>query len=165
MHQFHDNQGRKWSLSLNGWQLKQLKEQINFDARDHESIFRAASDPLLLCDVLYVLCAEQCKAAGVTDQQFGEALTGDAIDAAADAYMQESVDFFPIRQRPAMKAMLAKIQETQMQATKLAEEKLNGAAMDQMIAKAMSEANQKIDDLLAGMNTGNSSGTVPASPA
>lgn len=165
MHRFQDNTGREWCLSLNGWQLKRLKELIGFDARDHESIFKAASDPALLCDVLYVLCQDQANKDGITDQQFGEAMTGDAIDAAADAYMQESVDFFPLRQRPAMKAMLAKIQETQTQATKLAEEKLNGAAMDQMIAKAMSEANRKIDDLLAGMSTGNSSGTVPASPA
>lgn len=164
MHWFRDNTGREWCLSLNGWQLKKLKELLGFDARDHESIFRAASDPALLCDVLYVLCKDQADKDGVSDQQFGEALTGDAIDSAADAYMQESVDFFPQRQRPALKALLAKMQQTQQRATALAEEKLNSPAMEAMIARAMTEANQKIDALLAGMNTGSLSGTAPESP-
>lgn len=165
MHRFRDNTGREWCLSLNGWQLKRLKEQIGFDARDHESIFQAVGDPALLCDVLYVLCQEQADKDGVTDRQFGEALTGDAIDSAADAYMQESVDFFPQRQRPALKAMLTKIQEMQDRATTLAEEKMNSPAMQAMIGRAMSEASQNIDDLLAGMNTGSLSGTAPESPA
>ena len=165
MHKFKDNADREWSLSLNGWALKKLKEAIGFDARDHESILKAANDPSLLCDVLFVLCEDHAKERSVTDRQFGEGLTGDAIDAATEAYMQESVDFFPQRQRPALRTMLAKVNETQERATTLAAEKLTSPAMDQMIERSMNEASQRMDDLLAGKSIGSSSGNAPASPA
>src|SRR5437868_5352330 len=100
MHEFQDNLQRPWRITLNGWQLRKLKERIDFDARDHESILRAAGDPVLLCNVLFLLCEDQAKAAGISDEDFGTSLGGDAIDAAAEAYLAESVDFFPQRQRP-----------------------------------------------------------------
>jgi hypothetical protein len=157
MQKFKDNQGREWSISLNGWTLKRLKDQLQFDARDHESILRAANDPALLCDVLFVLCEDQAKERSVTDRDFGVAMTGDAIEAAAYAYMQETANFSP-RQKQALQTMLARMKETQDRATALATEKLNSPAMSQMIEKAMSEQSQKIDDLLAGTSTGSSSG-------
>jgi hypothetical protein len=157
MHKFKYSREREWSISLNGWTLKRLKEELDFDARDHESILRVSSDPALLCNVLFVLCEDQAKEKSVTDRDFGMAMTGDAIEAAADAYMQETADFFP-RQKQALNTMLARMKETQDRATALATEKLNSPAMSQMIDKAMSEQSQKIDDLLAGTSTGNSSG-------
>lgn len=162
MHRFKDNTGREWRLSLNGWQLKKLKETLDFDARDHESILRAASDPVLLCNVLFVLCEEQAKADGVSDQQFGEAMGGDAIDEAAQAYLEESVDFFPRSQRPALTKVLATVKDYQTRATALAEEKLTSPAMTQLMEKCLTEANQRIDSLLAGTGTGSLSGKLPA---
>lgn len=161
MQKFKDKQGREWSISLNGWTLKKLKETLNFDARDHESILRAANDPSLLCDVLFVLCQGQAEKLGVTDRDFGESMTGDVIEAAADAYMQETADFSP-RQKQALNTMLVKMRTTQDRATALAAEKLNSPQMDALIERAMSEQSQKIDDLLAGTNIGNSFGKSPA---
>jgi hypothetical protein len=157
MHKFKDNQGREWSLSLNGWQLKKLKETLGFDAREHESILRAANDPCLLCDVLFVMCQDQAKELSVTDEDFGKAMTGDAIEAAIDAYMQETADFSP-RQKQALKTMLARMNETQDRATALATEKLNSPAMTAMIERTMQEKSAEIDALLAGTSTGSSSG-------
>jgi hypothetical protein len=165
MHRFKDNADREWDISLNGWQLKKLKETIDFDARDHESILKAANDPLLLCNVLFVLCEKQAKERGVSDEQFGEALGGDAIDAATEAYIQESVDFFPRSQRPALNKVLATVKDYQTRATDLATEKLNSPAMANLVEASLTEANQRIDRLLAGTTTGDSSGKPQGQPA
>lgn len=165
MHQFKDNQSRAWQLALNGWQLKKLKERLDFDARDHESILHAAGNPMLLCDILYLLCEDQAKAANVTDEDFGKSLTGDAIDDAAEAYLAESVDFFPRSQRPALTKVLATMKTYQERATALATEKLDSPAMNQLVERAMAEASQKLDKALAGTPIGNLSGRLQESPA
>ncbi|HEX5442603.1 MAG TPA: hypothetical protein VFW87_02185, partial [Pirellulales bacterium] len=46
-------------------------------------------------DVLYVLCKEDADAKQVSDEDFGRALGGDAIQAAAEALVEELIDFFP----------------------------------------------------------------------
>jgi hypothetical protein len=165
MHQFKDNQGRAWKVALNGWQLKKLKEQLDFDARDHQSIMQAAGDPVLLVNVLYLLCEEQATEANISDKQFGEAMSGDAIDDAAEAYLAESIDFFPRSQRPALTKVLATVKDYQTRATELATEKLQSPAMTTLVAKAIEEAGQKLESLLAGTSTGNSSGKLQESPA
>lgn len=165
MHQFTDNEGRPWQLVLNGWQLKKLKETIDFDARDHKSILRACEDPALICDIAFVLCEEQAQKANVTDRQFGEALSGDAIDDATEALLAELTDFFPRSQRLALTKVLATVKEYQTRATTLATEKLESPAMTSLIEKSIAEASQKIDSLLAGTSIGNSSGKQPALPA
>ena len=165
MHQFKDNQGRPWQIALNGWQLKKLKEQIDFDARDHESILRAAEDPCLLCNVLFLLCEDQANTKGVTDQQFGESLTGDAIDDATEAYIAESVDFFPRSHRPALQKILETLKDYQTRATTMATEKANSPAMKELVKKVIAERSEKIDSLLLGTSIGSSSGNAQASPA
>jgi hypothetical protein len=165
MHKFQDNQGREWRIALNGWQLKKLKDQLDFDARDHESILRAAEDPALICNVLYVLCEDQAKADAVSEQAFGEALTGDAIDDATEAYLAESVDFFPRSHRPALQKLLATTKEYQTRATAMAAEKLGSPEMSQLIETVIQDQSQKISRLLAGTTIGGSSGKLQESPA
>ncbi len=165
MHQFKDSEGRPWQVVLNGYQLKRLKEQIDFDARDHQSILRAADDPVLLCNVLFLLCEDQAKSKCISDEDFGRALGGDAIDDATEAYLLESTDFFPRSQRPALKQVLKTMKSYKERATTLATEKLNSPAMKKLVTNAMKESSQKIDRLLAGTTTGSSSGKLQASPA
>ena len=56
---------------------------------------KIAGDPVMLVDVLWVLCEGQAKAAGVTDDDFGSSLAGDSISDATRAFLDELVDFFP----------------------------------------------------------------------
>lgn len=158
MHSFHDSQGRKWSLSLSLAQAKKLKDTLGVDLLDGgPSINRLASDPYTVANVLYLLCESQAAAAGVTDEQFGEALAGDAIDDATEALLNALVDFFPKRQRGTLKMMLEKLTQANSQAVTLAEKKLSSEAMDQMIQRGMQQAEAEIDALLAGDMSGNAS--------
>jgi len=62
---------------------------------DLKPVGRLLAEPVALIDVIYVLCEAQAKAAGVSDEGFGEAMAGDVIEAARDAFLAEFVDFFP----------------------------------------------------------------------
>ena len=58
-------------------------------------------------DLLQVTVKPQADAAGISDEQFAEALGGDALDAAAESLMSECIDFF----RPGVRENLAKLRE------------------------------------------------------
>jgi hypothetical protein len=142
---------------------KKLKDhpQLKLDVLDGgESLMKLATDPYTTANVLYLLCEAQCEKAGVTDEQFGEALAGDVIDEAAQALMDELVDFFPKRQREALRTMLARISAVQDQGAELGTAKLKGALTDEMIRREMDNASREIDLLLAGNSSGNAPGSL-----
>jgi len=122
MRTFNDNAGRSWSLALNVWTVKKVRDLLGVDLLDlgGESatgssdkkpglLFRLIADPVLLVDVLYVVCKDQADGAGVTDEQFGRAMGGDAIDAATKAFLEELADFTP---SPRDRARARKVIET-----------------------------------------------------
>jgi hypothetical protein len=61
----------------------------------YQALARLASDPVALADVLYCLVKDEADARGITDEEFGRGLAGDAILLAANAFVEELIDFFP----------------------------------------------------------------------
>jgi hypothetical protein len=51
--------------------------------------------PVLLCDVIYVVCKPQADEQNVSDEDFGRAMAGDAIEHATRALLEELVGFSP----------------------------------------------------------------------
>ena len=122
MRTFNDNAGRTWSLTLSVWTVKKVRDLLGVDLLDlgGESatgssdkkpglLFRLIADPVLLVDVLYVVCRDQADEASVSDEQFGRAMGGDAIDAATKAFLEELADFTP---SPRDRARARKVIET-----------------------------------------------------
>lgn len=70
-------------------------------------VARLADDPILLCDVLYVLCRQQAEERKITDEDFGRGLAGDALGEATKAMLAELADFFREPQRSAVKEAVA----------------------------------------------------------
>ena len=106
MRQFTDTKGRVWEVELNVRQMKRVRDVLGIDlvnviqgGKDGtvatDTLDRVANDPILLVDILWVLCEGQAKAAGVTDDDFGSSLAGDSISDATRAFLDELVDFFP----------------------------------------------------------------------
>ena len=106
MKTFTDGKGRVWEVELNVRQMKRVRDILGVDlvnviqtdkdgAIATDTIDRVANDPILLCDILWVLCEGQAKASGVTDEDFGSSLAGDSIEEATRAFLDELVDFFP----------------------------------------------------------------------
>ena len=106
MRQFTDTKERVWEVELNVRQMKRVRDILGIDlvnviqagkdgAVATDTLDRVANDPILLVDILWVLCEGQAKAAGVTDDDFGSSLAGDSISDATKAFLDELVDFFP----------------------------------------------------------------------
>jgi len=133
MHVFRDAAGREWSLTISIATVKRIKALAGVNIVEEISnarlLERLCVDPVLLCDILYAICKPDADRLGVTDEQFGQALAGDAIEAATNAMLQELVDFFPTRRRAVLKKALAaaeKMDEAQLAAV---EKKIDAMAL------------------------------------
>jgi len=104
MKTFTDNAGRTWTLSLTIDSAKRVRDLLSInllepEAGDPPLITRLGTDEFLLCDVLYCLIKPQTDSLNISSEQFGQALGGDAILAAQNAFYDEAVDFFQKRGR------------------------------------------------------------------
>lgn len=106
MKSFTDNKGRTWTLEVTVATVKrvralcrvELNSIVELDKNNKPSaelLERLSSDPVLLVDVLYAVCKPQADKLGITDEDFGEAMAGDAIEHATTALLEEVIDFFP----------------------------------------------------------------------
>jgi hypothetical protein len=100
MHSFVDNSRRTWEIAINVAAVKRIRGLLGIDLYSlvddgFKSLSKLVSDPVTLADVLYCLCKDQADKQSISDEDFGRALAGDAITQAADAFVEELIDFFP----------------------------------------------------------------------
>lgn len=118
MKSFTDNAGRTWMLSVNVAAIKRVRALCGVDLNsivemdvngepNTKLLERLSSDPVLLVDVLYAVCKPEADSKGVSDIAFGEAMAGDAIEAATNALLDEVIDFFPEAKRKAFQKILS----------------------------------------------------------
>ena len=116
MKTFKDNADRIWSVTINVDAIKRVRSLLQVDlmeAVEGRLIERLMADPVLLCDVIYCVCKDEADARGVTDEEFGRAMAGDAIELATTALLEELVDFFPLGKRQLLRKALAKLESFQ----------------------------------------------------
>ena len=116
MQSFTDTTGHKWAVDVTVATVKRAKALLAVDLlsvaeQDSDLYRRLALDPVFMCDVLYAACKPEADALGVTDEQFGERLRGEALDAATDALLRAIADFFPKGRREMLRAAAAKIDQ------------------------------------------------------
>ena len=100
MHSFVDNSRRTWEVAINVAAVKRIRGLLGIDLYalvddGFKSLSKLVSDPVTLADVLYCLCKDQAERQSITDEDFGRSLAGDVITQAADAFVEELIDFFP----------------------------------------------------------------------
>jgi len=105
MKTFTDSAGRTWTINLNIDAAKRVRNLLDVNLLEPEGgepplLTRLGTDEILLCDVIYCLIKPQADQQGVSDEQFGQALGGEAILAAQQALYEELIDFFHQRHRP-----------------------------------------------------------------
>jgi hypothetical protein len=115
---FTDGAGRVWIVELNVTQLKRVRDATGIHLSklvgdSYRPLSEFLSDPPALCDVLYVLCREQADKVPLTDEQFGRALAGDVLQAAADCFVAALADFLPGDQGRLLESMTARAAEFQ----------------------------------------------------
>ena len=169
--QFTDNAARAWKIELNVWAVKRVRDLLHVDLLDLDGgaaeepgkglLFRLIADPVLLVDVVYVVCREQAETLGITDEKFGRAMAGDAIDGATKAFLEELADFTP---SPRDRARARKVIEATWTLIDRAQDVMDGQA-DAAMAKAADAAMRALSGPppVPGSALGSSSGSSPAS--
>ena len=156
MKTFTDNAGRDWVIEINVASLKRVKGLTGTDlialavSMDTSVAERLASDPILLCDVLYAVCKPQADERGVSDEEFGRAMAGDAIESATVALLEDIVGFCPSpRDRAALGRVLTAMRDARDKARDLVDKKLDrmieGGEIDQIVASVNIPSGMVVD--------------------
>lgn len=136
MKTFKDNAEREWQVEVNVAAVKRVKDLLGVDlltAGDGKLFQDLARDPVLLTDVVYALCKPEADKANVTDEEFGRAMGGEAIDNAVCALMPELVDFFPSPRRGILQKALAKFQKLEAMTVDATEKALDSDALERLM--------------------------------
>ena len=148
MKSFTDNLGRTWTLVVNVAAIKRVRALCGVDLNaiveidknnnpTAELLERLSTDPVLLVDVLYAVCKTECDQKGVSDEEFGAAMAGDAIEQATAALLDEVVDFFPTAKRAALKKILAATRRIEALAKKKLENILGSAEFEEKLVSEL----------------------------
>jgi len=140
MKTFKDNEGRSWNVSVNVAAMKRVKTLLNLnlmDAVESDLIQRLATDPMLLCDVIYAICKPDADKRNVSDEQFGQSMAGDVIEHATVALLEELVDFFPDAKRQVLRKAVEKFKKVQTRAVETADKYLDSPIFEKRIEDAL----------------------------
>lgn len=143
MKTFKDSQGREWQVTVNVTTIKRVRDLVKVDlleVLEGKLLERLASDPILLVDVLYVVCKPQADKDNVTDESFGAALAGKSIEDATTAFLEELVDFFPEPRKGLLQKALQKMTSFYKMATTMAGEKFDSKELEQELQQQIATA-------------------------
>jgi len=140
MKTFQDNAGLTWSVAINVDAVKRVRSLLNINLMEvveGDLIEQLSTDPILLCDVIYVVCKPEADAQNVSDEDFGRAMAGDAIEHATTALLEELVDFFPQGKRRVLHKALAKLHSVEARAVEYAQARLDDPELERRIEAAL----------------------------
>jgi len=143
-----------WEVSVNVGTIKRVKSLLKLDlmevfADGGKLLDRLLTDPVLLCDVVFVMCKPQADSLGVSDEAFASAMGGDALAAATQALLEELADFFRGKTgQDVFGQIVKKLRTTQSYAAKLVMDRLEApetdarmqAAVNRMFATSQTDA-------------------------
>jgi len=156
MRTFTDNAGRSWDVAIDVTAIKRVRDLVGVDLLEiveGKLIDRLIRDPILLCDIVYAVCKPQAdeREPPVTDEEFGRAMAGDAVEHATTALLEDLVSFCPSpRDRKNLGRVLEATTRVMERARDLVEQKLDSGELERMAEQAL-------------VNAGDSSGSAPAS--
>ncbi len=141
MRKFTDNEGREWILELNVFAIKRVRDLAEvdlLDVKDGKVFETLLSDPITLCNVIYVICKPEADAKEISDEDFGRSMAGDAIENATTALLEELTDFFPNPSRRAvLRKALEKLKGLESLMIETADKVMDDPRMEQEMRKAI----------------------------
>lgn len=169
MKTFNDNSGRTWNVEVNVAAVKRVRSLTDANLLQVVDdpgglIERFIRDPVLLCDVVYAVCKPQADEREITDEEFGRAMAGDAIEHATAALLEELVSFSPSpRDRRNLGRVLEATRKVMDKARDLIETRLDSGEIERAMERALAELEEPAEALQP--TPSDSSGSAPASPA
>lgn len=155
MKTFRDNQSREWAVMINVDTVRRVRQLLDVDllnVADGKLFERLVTDPVFLCDCLYAVVKPEADSKIISDEEFGRAMAGDAIEHASTALLEGLVDFFPPRQRQVLAKAMEKLRLVEQSASDKALAILDSPELDKQIEAILNRA-------------GDLSGNLPASSA
>ena len=146
MKTFSDNAGRTWTLAVNVDAVRRVRSIVNVDlleAVEGKLIEKLVGDPILLCDVIYVICKPEADQRSITDEDFGRSMAGDAIDQATTSLLEELVDFFPKSRRALLTKALGKFRQLETKAIQLVDKQLDDPMLEE---KVLGQLQQRLSE-------------------
>ena len=146
MRTFNDNAGRTWTLAINVDAVRRVRSIVNVDlleAVEGKLIEKLVGDPILLCDVIYVICKPEADQRSITDEDFGRSMAGDAIDHATTSLLEELVDFFPKSRRALLTKALGKFRQLETKAIQLVDKQLDDPKLEE---KVLGQLQQRLSE-------------------
>lgn len=140
---FTDTESREWVVDIDVAALRRVRKRLDLnlmDAIGGPTLERLADDPVLLVDVLYCLCEDQAERDGVSDEDFGRGLRGDALDDAARAFLEALADFCPSRKARLIRGLVAKSGKAEEAILARAETMLASGEIDSLLAKPSTDS-------------------------
>lgn len=146
MRTFKDNTNRTWTIVVNVATVKRVRsllevnllDVVKLDKNDKPNVDlleQLAADPVLLCDVIYCICKPEADTQGISDEDFGTAMGGDAIEHATTALLEELVDFFPKAKRLVLRKLMTAGEKVKNQMEKALKLQLNDPKLDSELAR------------------------------
>jgi hypothetical protein len=164
MKTFCDNAGRNWTVQINVDTIKRVRDlaKVNLlEVVEGKLLERLVSDPVLLCDLIYCVCQPEADAKNVSDEDFGRAMAGDAIDGATTALLEELVDFFPQGKRRVLGKALAKLRSLESAALTAVEARLESPELEKRMAAELAALESPPLSPAPDASPSNSSGNAP----
>jgi hypothetical protein len=147
---FKDNQNRNWTIVVNVAAVKRVRslleinllDVVKLDEKNRPNVDlleQLASDPVLLCDVIYCICKPEADAQNISDEDFGMAMGGDAIEHATTALLEELVDFFPEAKRLVLRKLMNAGGKVKHQMEKALKLELDNPQLDKELEKQVTQ--------------------------
>lgn len=130
MAKFKDNRGREWFPAFDVFLAERVRDRVGWDVdtcldEGLKGLSELMRDSPRLVRVVYLLCEDDADKRGISPEDFGRALGGDALDAMRSAFLEAVADFCPPHQRKTLKALAAKGREVSARAAEAAIQELN----------------------------------------
>ena len=136
MKTFTDCVGRTWTVTINVGTIKRVKTMLGInllEAITDDLAEKLKNDVCLLVDVLYVICKNEADAKNITDENFGEAMAGDALENATNAFLDELIDFFPAEKKMILRKAINKVNQAEKKALEMGNKYIENMEIEKQI--------------------------------
>jgi hypothetical protein len=161
-HTFQDTAGRVWSVSIGTDTVKRVRSLLSVDLMEFVEgtlMGTLMADVVLFVDVLYAICKPEADARGITDEQFGQAMSGEVLQAAEEALAEGLFTFSHPSRREAARTAWEKMKQLRTRACELATVRLRDPRIDRMFEEQLETTGLESPRPTPGNSSGNSPGS------
>lgn len=136
MKTFTDCMGRTWTVTINVGTIKRVKTMLGInllEAITDDLAEKLKNDVCLLVDVLYVICKNEADVKNITDENFGEAMAGDVLENATNAFLDELIDFFPAEKKMILRKAINKVNQAEKKALEMGNKYIENMEIEKQI--------------------------------